>query len=155
MIRRVSTGGCTHVAQASPHDSCHVGVRDLYADSSSAHVGLQDIMFQSTAPRRSGGDKGSTTGSCLPPCFFIPHLSSFTDKHRLWVFPLSLLPRQLSLPLLSVLLLFRRVLLHLGRAPLLFVRVPRLLQPDRVSRLLLLPRKTGTQLIVHLGALHS
>ena len=49
-------------------------------------LGLQDIMFQSTAPRRSGGDKGITTGSCLPPCFFIPHLSSFTDKHRLWGF---------------------------------------------------------------------
>ena len=151
MIRRVSTGGCTHVAQASPHDSCHVGVRDLYADSSTAHVGSTGHYVPVYSPQEEWRRQGEYYRELSSPLFF---LSSVTDKHRLWVFPLSLLPRQLSLPLLSVLLLFRRVLLHLGRAPLLFVRVPRLLQPDRVSRHLF-PRKTGTQLIVHLGALRS
>ena len=75
MIRRVSTGGCTHVAQASPHDSCHVGVRDLYADSSTAHVGSTGHYVPVYSPQEEWRRQGEYYRELFSPLFF--HPSSF------------------------------------------------------------------------------
>ena len=79
----VPTGGCTRVAQTPPHDGRHLGVRDLYANISAAHVGSTGHYVPVYSPQ----EEWRGQGEYYRELFFIPHLSSLTDNHRYGVFP--------------------------------------------------------------------